>query len=92
MAISSRDIVPLGQVRANLTEIAEQVRAGAEKIVTRNGESYVAIIDARQLDYYHRLEREHLHLVLLTEAAAGVADVESGRTLSVAEFRALHGR
>lgn len=92
MAISSRDIVPLGQVRANLTEIAEQVRAGAEKIVTRNGESYVAIIDARQLDYYDRLEREHLHLVLLTEAAAGVADVESGRTLSVAEFRALHGR
>jgi hypothetical protein len=92
MGVSSRDIVPLGQVRANLTEIAEEVRGGAEKIITRNGESYVAIIDARRLDHYHRLEREHIHLGLIEEAEAGLADVREGRTMSVDELLRMFGR
>jgi prevent-host-death family protein len=90
MAISSNDIVPLNQVRARLTELAEEVRAGSEKIITRNGESYVALIDARQLDHYHRLEREHIHLSLLDEAAIGWEDVEAGRTLTAAAARAKY--
>jgi prevent-host-death family protein len=92
MAITAKDIVPLSQVRARLTEIADEVRAGSEKIITRNGESYVAVIDARRLDHYHRLEREHIHLTLLAEAERGLADVEAGRTMSVAELRAKYGR
>jgi prevent-host-death family protein len=87
MSISSKDIVPLNQVRARFTKLAEEVREGNEKIITRNGESYVALIDARRLDHYHRLEREHIHLSLLEEASRGWADVESGRLLSVAETR-----
>ena len=79
MAIKSDDIVPLNQVRARLTELAEQVREGAEKIITRNGESYVALVDARRLDHYHRLEREHIHLALLQEAQRGIQDVRDGR-------------
>ncbi|MDJ0657700.1 MAG: type II toxin-antitoxin system prevent-host-death family antitoxin [Xanthomonadales bacterium] len=51
--------------RARLSEIAEDARSGQEKIITRNGESYVAVIDARRLDHYHRLERELIHLTLL---------------------------
>ena len=90
MAISSEDIVPLNQVRARFTKLAEQVRSGKEKIITKNGESYVAIIDARRLDHYHRLERENIHLVLLEEAARGWDDVESGRTLRVAELRSRY--
>jgi prevent-host-death family protein len=90
MPISSKDIVPLNQVRARLTELAEEVRAGNEKIITRNGESYVALVDARRLDHYHRLEREHIHLTLLDEASRGWEDVEQGRTLSVAEARARY--
>lgn len=86
MSISSKDIVPLHQVRANLTKLAEEVRGGEEKLITKNGESYVALIDARRLDHYHRLEREHIHLVLLDEAARGLDDVEAGRTMSVAEL------
>ncbi len=78
MAIKSDDIVPLNQVRARFTELAEEVRSGAEKIITRNGESYVAIVDARRLDHYHRLEREHIHLALLQEAARGLEDVRDG--------------
>jgi prevent-host-death family protein len=90
MAISSKDIVPLNQVRARFTELAEEVRAGNEKIITRNGEGYVALIDARRLDHYHRLEREHIHLVLLEEASKGWDDVEQGATLSVAQTRARY--
>jgi prevent-host-death family protein len=86
MAIKSADIVPLNQVRARLTELAEEVRAGAEKIITRNGESYVALVDARRLDHYHRLEREHIHIALLEEAARGLEDVRDGRVESAREM------
>jgi prevent-host-death family protein len=92
MAVAAKDIVPLSQIRARLTELAEEVRDGVEKIITRNGESYVALIDARRLDHYHRLEREHIHMTLLDEAERGLADVEAGRTMSVAELRAKYGR
>ncbi len=87
MSISAKDIVPLNQVRARFTELAEEVCTGAEKIITRNGESYVALIDARRLDHYHRLEREHIHLTLLEEASRGWGDVQAGRLQSVAELR-----
>ncbi len=90
MAIKSDDIVPLNQVRARLTELAEEVRAGAEKIITRNGESYVALVDARRLDHYHRLEREHIHLALLEEAARGLEDVRDGRVESAREMLARY--
>ncbi len=79
MAIKSDDIVPLNQVCARFTELAEEVRAGAEKIITRNGENYVALVDARRLDHYHRLEREHIHIALLQEALKGIEDVRDGR-------------
>src|SRR5262245_22608171 len=87
MAIRSEDIVPINQVRARFTELAEAVRDGAEKLITRNGESYVALIDARRLDHYHRLEREHIHLRLLEQAVAGMEDVAARRTMSAAELR-----
>ncbi len=92
MTIAAKDIVPLSQVRANLTDLAEEVRGGSEKIITKNGESYVALIDARRLDHYHRLERDHIHLSLAAEAARGWEDVVAGRTLTLEELRAKHGR
>lgn len=79
MAISAKDIVPLSAARANFSDLAEEVRAGAEKIITKNGESYIALIDAQRLDYYHRLERERIHLLLIDEAAKGLDDVAAGR-------------
>lgn len=86
MGITTKDVIPLTQARANLSELAEEVRAGAEKIITRNGESYVALIDAGRLDYYHRLERERIHLILLDEAEKGMADVAAGRTRDARRF------
>jgi prevent-host-death family protein len=79
MGISANDVVPFSQARANLSELAEQVKAGAEKIITKNGESYIALIDAQRLDYYHQLEREHIHLLLIEEASKGLDDVAAGR-------------
>jgi prevent-host-death family protein len=73
-------VVPFTQARANLSELADQAKAGAEKIITKNGESYVALIDADRLDYYHRLERERIHLLLIDDARRGIADIEAGRT------------
>ena len=79
MAISASDVIPLSQARANLSELADQVKAGAEKIITKNGESYVALIDAQRLDYYHQLERERIHLLLMDDASKGLADVAAGK-------------
>ena len=79
MAITAKGIIPLTQARSRLSEIADEVKAGAEKIVTKNGESYVALVDADRLDYYHRLESERIHLTLLDEAAKGLSDIADGR-------------
>lgn len=80
MGFSASDVVPFTQARANLSELAEQAKAGAEKIITKNGESYVALIDAQRLDYYHQLERERIHLLVAEDVARGLADIAAGRT------------
>lgn len=85
MAFAASDVVPLTQARAKLSELADQAKAGAQKIITKHGESYVALIDAERLDYYHRLEREHIHLLPLDEIDKGLADVEAGRTRDARE-------
>lgn len=79
MAISASDVIPLSHARANFSELAEEVKGGAEKIITKNGESYIALIDAQRLDYYHQLERERIHLLLIDDAAKGIEDVAAGR-------------
>jgi len=81
MGFSANDVVPFTQARANLSDLADQAKAGAQKIITKNGESYVALIDADRLDYYHRLERERIHLLLIDDAKRGLADIEAGRTV-----------
>jgi antitoxin (DNA-binding transcriptional repressor) of toxin-antitoxin stability system len=79
MAISARDVIPLSQARANFSELADDIRGGAEKIITKNGEAFIALIDARRLDYYHQLERERIHLLLIDEVSKSLDDVTAGR-------------
>ena len=79
MAFSASDVVPLTQARANLSDLVEQVKTGAEKIITKNGESYVAIIDSERLDYYHQLERERIHLLVIDDASKVLDDVAAGK-------------
>jgi PHD/YefM family antitoxin component YafN of YafNO toxin-antitoxin module len=93
MTISSKDIIPLTRARAKLTELCDQIkREHGEKILTKNGESCAALIDAERLDYYHRLEREHVHLALLEDAIRGVEDVNAGRILTAAKLKSRYGR
>ncbi len=79
MSFSARDIIPLSHARAHFSELADEVKGGAEKIITKNGESYIALIDARRLDYYHQLERERIHLLLIDDASKGLDDVAAGK-------------
>jgi prevent-host-death family protein len=86
MAIDSSDIISLTDARAHLSELAEEVKAGAEKIITRNGKGYVALIDAAKLDYYHRLERERGQLELLEDVERSLDDIDAGRTSDAAAY------
>ena len=86
MSFTAQDIVPISEARARLTELSDEVVAGAEKLLTKNGAAYVAIVDARKLDYYHALEEEHASLVLLAEAEAGLREVLGGRRVSDADL------
>ena len=82
-AIRSSDIVPISEARARLTELAEDVvGSGAEKVLTKNGASYVALVDARRLDYYHALEAEHANLVLAEDAITGLRQALAGQFVS----------
>ena len=92
MAIMTEEMVPFSQLGTRLDQLAEEAHAGSEKIITKDGERYIAIIDVGRLEHYRRLEREHVHLSLLDEATAGWEDVEAGRTMSVADLRARYGR
>lgn len=73
MSISSANVIPLSQARANLSQFADQVKSGGEKIITKKGESYVALIDAE------RLEQERIHLLLIDDASRSLSDVAAGK-------------
>jgi prevent-host-death family protein len=87
MALRTSDVVPISEARARLTELAEEVAGGgAEKVLTKNGSSFVAIVDARKLDYYHALEEEHAGLVLLDEAETGLRQLLAGQRVTSKEL------
>jgi PHD/YefM family antitoxin component YafN of YafNO toxin-antitoxin module len=90
MTLRTSDIVPISEARSRLTELAEDVVGrGAEKVLTKNGSSYVALVDAKKLDYYHALEREHAGLILLNEAETALSQVIAGKRMSSAELDKL---
>jgi len=93
MPISSKDIISVSRARAKLTKLCAQVqREHGEKILTKNGESCAALIDAERLDYYHRLEREHVHIKLLEESVRGLDDVNAGNVISATKLKSRYRR
>lgn len=87
MNLRTSDVVPISEARARLTELAQEVvEGGAEKVLTKNGVSYVALVDAKKLDYYHALEEEHANLVLLSEAETGLRQILSGQRIGSADL------
>src|SRR3972149_92698 len=49
MGILKNDSVSLAQVRARFSALVPEAKAGAEKIITKDGKPYVALIDAELL-------------------------------------------
>lgn len=93
MAISSKDRISLAHAQATLTNLCAEVnRDHGEKIITKNGESYAALIDTERLDYYQRLDREHVHIKLLEEAVRGLHDVNAGNVVSIKKLKTLYRR
>ena len=71
MPLTSEDIVPITAARARLTELAEAVfTSGEPKLLTRNGESYVALITAAQLDELERYRQAEAVAILNATAEA----------------------
>ena len=87
MTFRSSDVFSINEARSQLAELAEQVvDGGTEKLLTKNGAGYVALVDAKRLDYYHALEAEHANLVLLEEAEVGLRQLLAGERVSPAEL------
>lgn len=86
MGIAVRDIVAFSEARTHLSRLVDEVCQGAEKIITRNGEPAAALIDAKRLDYYHQLDRDRGHLMLMNEVENGLADIVAGRTGDAVEY------
>jgi hypothetical protein len=90
MVLRASDIIPISEARARLTELAEDVvGCGSEKVLTKNGSSFVALVDAKKLDYYHALEQEHASLVLLSDAETALKQWATGQRLTSAELDQL---
>ena len=88
MTAISKNVIPLSQARTRLSELVDEVNAeGSEKIITRNGKLCAALIGVGRLHYYHRREREHIHLTLLDQAIRGLDDLAKGKTIGLSELR-----
>jgi hypothetical protein len=64
----------------------KSVDAGTEKVLKENGASFVALGDARKLDYYHTLEEEHASLILLDEAETSLGQAPCRAAYIFARF------
>jgi prevent-host-death family protein len=87
MALTSKDIVPITAARARLTELADEVASSGEpKLITKNGESYVALITAEQLDELQRFQLAEAQSILRATAEA-LEEVNAGKGMTWEEFR-----
>ena len=87
MHVFSTDVVPITSARARLTEIAaEVVASGQPKVLTRNGESYVAVVGIADLDEFQRL-RAADHMRNLHDLSRAAREAAAGKAMSVAAFR-----
>jgi len=85
--LTTKNIIPISRARARLTELADDVsKTGNEKVFTKNGESYVALITAEQLDDFHRF-KEAEHLAMLEALVEAADDIEAGRVYTWDEFK-----
>ena len=88
MSLKASDIVAITDARARLTELAEEVATqGTEKVFTKNGVGYVALIDAQKLDRLHALEKEFGSWVMIQDALGGLKALAEGDVFPVEGLR-----
>lgn len=87
MTVYSRDIVPLSAARSRLSELTDEAHAGDDKIITKNGEAYVALIAVAKLDYYREAVRERGRLLQQSDLERSLDDLDAGRVLTEAQFK-----
>lgn len=63
-------------------ELADKAKAGAEKTISKNGQSNFNILDVDRLDNNQGLERERIHAQLIEDAKRGLVDVEARHTVA----------
>ena len=88
MAYTAKDILPLSQARANLSELVEEVRGGTEKIITKNGESCAALISTEKLEMFYRMEKSRIHLMLLRDALTALKNLDKQDTVDADDYMA----
>lgn len=80
MAITySTDIIPVSEARSRLPELLDEVKAGATKVITRNGHASAALIDIAELDELHRLRQQAKELEWLEGVSRSLDDIDAGR-------------
>ena len=91
----------LEKAKTRLSDLVRKAREEGPQVITVRGRDAAVVVSAEEyaklgrrkdalVDFFRKspLVHEHLHLALLDEASKGWEDVEQGRTLSVARFRA----
>lgn len=92
MRIDSRNIVPIETASKDLAQLAEETQTGGEKLITKNGKPYVALISADRLAHYHQLEKEYQLASTLDVAEAALSDIEAGNIMTSDALKAKIGR
>ena len=78
----SDGIVPLGEFKAQAARLLKQIAAsGQPMVITQNGRPAGVLLSPREYDRIQERQR------FLESIAAGLADAESGRTMSTMELR-----
>jgi prevent-host-death family protein len=89
MLLQPEDIIPISQARAKLTQLADEVATqGRHKVLTRNGESYVAIVTAGELEELEQF-RAQQRVVEMQAFIAAAQDIEAGRVYSGEQFKSV---
>lgn len=82
----STDIIPVSEARARLTELLDEVKGGATKVITRNGHASAALIDIEELDELHRLREQAKQFEWLEGISRSLDDIEAGRVSDSTTF------
>ncbi len=78
----SDGIVPLGEFKARAAQLLKRIReSGQPMVITQNGRPAGVLLSPREYDRIQERQR------FLESIAAGLADAESGRTMSTMELR-----